>query len=58
MLLKAETPDKFRVSAFSLSLLFRHFPDSKQKGLMNESNYQLQNSAESHSLDGISYHIE
>ena len=28
--MKGGNPDKFRVSAFSLSLLFRHFPDSLQ----------------------------
>lgn len=29
-------PDKFRVSAFSLSLLFRHFPDSLQNHSPND----------------------
>ena len=28
--MKSGNPDKFRVSAFSLSLLFRYFPDSLQ----------------------------
>ena len=33
--MKGENPDKFRVSAFSFSLLFRHFPAKRQKQLLS-----------------------
>ena len=33
--MKGGNPDKNRVSAFSFSLLFRHFPDSLQKRSKN-----------------------